>query len=107
LLDNAVSYVNKGGQIRIATRRDNGSAIVEIANSGSLIAAEDAPRLFERFWRGDVARTDTADHSGLGLSLCQRLITLLNGSIQVRTDKGGEFVVELKMQAANLIPLPL
>lgn len=98
VMDNAVSYVDSGGRIRINVRSEEGKAIVEIANTGSLIAAEDAPRLFERFWRGDAARTETEMHCGLGLSLCQRLMTLLGGAIAVETTKGGEFVVRLMIQ---------
>jgi signal transduction histidine kinase len=95
VLDNAVSYVDPGGQIRIAVHRRGNDAIAEIANSGSQIATEDASRLFERFWRGDVARTDAGAHCGLGLSLCQRLMNLLGGQIAVETAKGGQFVLRI------------
>src|SRR5262249_51447934 len=101
LLDNAASYVDRGGQIRISANRRDRQAVVEIANTGSLIPAEDAPRLFERFWRGDVARTDSGTHSGLGLSLCRRLMALLGGEISVKTSAGGEFIALIKMKLGS------
>jgi signal transduction histidine kinase len=97
LLDNAVSYVNEKGQLSIATRAEHSAAMIEIANSGSRIAAEDATRLFDRFWRGDAARTEAGLNCGLGLSISKRLVTLLGGEIQIRSAADGKFVVSLKL----------
>lgn len=99
VMDNAVSYVNPGGQVRILARRDGNSAIIEVANTGSQVSEADAARLFERFWRGDVSRSDANIHCGLGLSLCHRLMTLLRGGITVETAKGGDFIVRLSIPA--------
>jgi len=96
LLDNAVSYVDDGGRLRIGIHQNVVAATIEIANSGSQIAAEDASQLFDRFQRGDTARTD-AGHCGLGLSISRRLITLLGGEIHIESAKGGEFLVCLKL----------
>jgi signal transduction histidine kinase len=96
LLDNAVSYIDEGGRLRIGVHQNAAAATIEIANSGSQIATEDASRLFDRFRRGDSARTD-AGHSGLGLSISRRLITLLGGEIYIETARGGEFLVCLKL----------
>lgn len=104
VMDNAVSYVDPGGKIRISLHEKGQSAVVEVANTGSQISAEDAPRLFERFWRGDVSRTETERHCGLGLSLCKRLMTLLGGTIAVETTKGGEFVVRLAIPNPGSAP---
>jgi two-component system sensor histidine kinase QseC len=100
LLDNALSYVNRGGNIRIAMQRREHGFVLEIANSGSAIASEDIPKLFERFWRGDASRTDTSNHSGLGLSLSKRLMALLGSEIRITSEKDGLFVVQL------LVPTP-
>jgi two-component system, OmpR family, heavy metal sensor histidine kinase CusS len=89
LLDNAVSYVDDGGTIRVVVDAE----AVEISNSGSGVGSEELPHLFERFWRGDQARTDTGVHCGLGLSLCRRLMELLGGQISVNAVRGGSFVV--------------
>jgi two-component system, OmpR family, heavy metal sensor histidine kinase CusS len=99
VFDNAVSYADEGGRIRIAIRSDGREQHIEIANTGSLIAAEETPRLFERFWRGDVARSDVGLHCGLGLSLSQRIMERLDCRISIQSVKGGEFIVRLKIPA--------
>ena len=60
----------------------------EIANSGSRIAAEDLPRVFERFYRGDRSRR-AASGSGLGLAIARELVELNGGRIAARSDDAG------------------
>jgi two-component system sensor histidine kinase QseC len=97
LFDNAVSYANEGGTIRIEVEGDGAGTRLRISNTGSQVAAEQVPHLFERFWRGDAARTESGLHCGLGLSLCQRLIDLVGGKIAVESHAGGEFVVTVTL----------
>jgi two-component system sensor histidine kinase QseC len=95
LLDNAVSYTNEGGQIRVIAKRCESGSSIEIANTGSKIAAGDVPRTLERFWRGEASRTETETHSGLGLSLASRLTSLLGNELSISSASGGEFVARL------------
>ena len=97
LFDNAVSYANEGGIIRIDVNSDGDAVKIRIANSGSQIATEDGPKVFDRFWRGDTARTQTGQHCGLGLALCQRITTLLGGEIHAETMAGGTFGITLSL----------
>jgi len=97
VLDNAVSYVNRRGTIRIVAAQEPNAAIIEVANSGSQIRKQDITRLFERFWRGDDSRADSGGHTGLGLSLTQRLTEMLGGKIICDTVEGGEFVVRIEL----------
>lgn len=76
LLDNAVSYVDDGGTIRV----ELAPGTITVSNTGCALAPEDAQRVFERFWRGDVARS-AGMHAGLGLALCKKLVRLLGGTI--------------------------
>lgn len=99
LFDNAVSYANEGGTIRVNIEGDGTGTRLRISNTGSQVAAEQVQHLFERFWRGDAARTETGLHCGLGLSLCQRLIDLLGGKIMVESQAGGAFVVTVTLPA--------
>ncbi|MGD0770831.1 MAG: ATP-binding protein [Tepidisphaeraceae bacterium] len=106
LFDNAVSYANDAGTLRVTARLDSDRLLIEVANTGSLIPPGDADQLFERFWRGDQARADTGVHCGLGLSLCQRLSRLLNGHIQVQTAQRDWFIVRLTLPAPSRDPRP-
>ena len=95
LFENAVTYADEGGVVRVAASGVGRGVAVTLSNTGSHVAADDAGRVFERFWRHDESRTDTGVHCGLGLSLCERLVKLLGGTISVQTETGGLFVVRL------------
>lgn len=90
-LENAVQYADEGGTVQISTDRTEVAAEVSIRNSGSLISAEDAKRVFDRFWRGDLARSDASTHCGLGLALAENCIRRLNGKIHAQSTVGEEF----------------
>jgi signal transduction histidine kinase len=102
LFDNAVRYAEEGGRIGISAQRENGSVTVRIANSGSRVPNDDAARVFERFWRGDKARTEIGIHCGLGLSVCRKMIGVLEGTICATSEVGGDFVVEIALPAGAL-----
>lgn len=100
LLDNAVSHSDAGGHVRAeASEADDGSAEIVIANSGSRLSAEEAGRVFDRFWRGDASRSETGVHCGLGLSLARKVAEVLGAEIRVRSELDGEFVVTLRVPA--------
>ncbi len=96
LLGNAVAYADPGGLVRIESHERDGRLELIVANSGSKLTPEQAAHVFERFWRGDAARTDVGLHCGLGLALCQKLMGLLAGSISVESAVGGMFTVTLR-----------
>ncbi len=100
LFDNAVSYADAGGALNLATNSDQNSVEILLSNTGSQVAAAEVPSVFDRFWRGDQARSNNGAHCGLGLSLCQRLVRILNGDLTVEPSQGGLFIVHLKLHAA-------
>ncbi|MBA3683698.1 MAG: hypothetical protein H0W72_00400, partial [Planctomycetes bacterium] len=73
LFDNAVSYVDQGGTVSINASAQGDQCVVTVANTGCPLAQEQVERVFDRFWRGDTARTNVGLHAGLGLSLCRKL----------------------------------
>jgi two-component system sensor histidine kinase QseC len=95
LLDNAVTYADAGGSIRIESASDNGRLVLRVSNSGSQLSQEQAERVFDRFWRGDAARSATGVHCGLGLALVRKIVTVLGGTIRVESAIGGNFTVHL------------
>ena len=95
VLDNAASYTDQGGQVRITISQDQSHFTITVRNSGSAISDRQAEQVFQRFWRGDAARNETAMHSGLGLSIVKRIVEILNGDAKVSSELDGEFEIEL------------
>lgn len=97
LLENAVSYVDEGGRLTVTAEAVHGGTEVAIANSGSRLSLEDAPRTLDRLWRGDNGRQHTGTHCGLGLPLARKLTELLGGRLTVESELGGVFSVTLRL----------
>ncbi len=102
LLNNAIQYNREKGSLRISTSRlDDHSAVVIVEDTGVGIAEEDLPKLFERFFRADKARTNLAGgHSGLGLAICKSIVSAHGGKMEV-TSKVGEGT-----QVRVILPMP-
>lgn len=89
LLDNAVKYSNAGAEIVIAVARHRESEIVlEVRDEGTGIAAADLPRIFERFYRADKARSREVGGTGLGLSIVKHIMQLHGGSVEAESQLG-------------------
>ena len=97
LLDNAVSYANDAGVVRISAAEDHGQTIIRISNTGNTLTSAEAEKAFERFWRADAARTNTGLHCGLGLALSRRIAQCLSGSLTATSAAGGCFEVILTL----------
>ena len=97
LLDNAVKFNRPGGEVQIEMRSRNGKVYVLIGDTGIGIPSEDLPRVFERFYRVDKARSRAMGGTGLGLSIVKHAVEQMGGSIKVdsRLGEGSEFTIEL------------
>ncbi|MEA3244662.1 MAG: HAMP domain-containing sensor histidine kinase [Gemmatimonadota bacterium] len=97
LLDNAVKFTPSGGTVAVRVGTTNGQASVAVADTGQGISAEDLPHIFDRFFRGDGARTRVEGRSGagLGLSIAKWIAELHGAAISVDSsvDRGAEFRV--------------
>jgi signal transduction histidine kinase len=110
LISNALRYTPPGGTISITTGAGSSaerSVQIQVRDTGSGIAAEDLPFIFDRFWRGDRSRSERT-HSGLGLAIARQLIHAHGGTIEVQSevDRGSNFVVALPeylQQGATLV----
>jgi len=80
LVSNAVEYTPPGGIIRLDVEVGGGQFTIRISNTAADLDATDLPRLFERFWRKDQARSDS-QHCGLGLSLAHAFAQVLGGKL--------------------------
>jgi len=89
LLDNSLKYGGKeDGKTRISFFKMDENVLVEITDNGPGIEPQDIPRIFERFYRADKARSREQGGSGLGLSIVKHIIEAHNQSIDVRSSKG-------------------
>jgi len=83
ILDNAIKYTPPGGRVRLRVDHTDSEAILEIADDGPGIAAENHKKVFERFYRVDVSRSRTVEGFGLGLAITQRVVEIHGGRIEV------------------------
>jgi two-component system phosphate regulon sensor histidine kinase PhoR len=97
LLDNAVKFNKPGGEVRITSYADDGRVHIDISDTGIGIPSEDLPRIFERFYRVDKARSRAVGGTGLGLSIVKHGVEQMDGSVSVESQlgKGSTFSVVL------------
>lgn len=103
LLDNAVKYTAKGGRVGLRVEPLNESLVFEISDTGIGIPKEHIPRIFERFYRVDSARSREMGGTGLGLSIVKHIVNLHHGFIHVESmpGVGSKFIITLPQQQAK------
>lgn len=105
LLDNAVKFNKPGGEARIdAGIAPDGRVSIAISDTGSGMPSEDLPRIFERFYRVDRARSREVGGTGLGLSIVKHVVERMDGTIKVesRLGKGSTFTIFLPPALGSL-----
>ena len=97
LIDNAIKYNLVNGRIDVNLNREDGRARIRISDTGIGIPESQIPRIFDRFYRVDKARSRALGSSGLGLSIAQWIVHAHGGTISVksRVNHGTEFTVSL------------
>lgn len=105
LLSNAIKYSNQGSRIYIHIELENGQLAVKVKDTGQGIPKHDVPRVFDRFYRVDKARSRKMGGTGLGLSISQEIIHLHGGTIKLESElnRGTEvtFYLPLKRPAED------
>ncbi|WP_052353811.1 two-component system histidine kinase PnpS [Neobacillus jeddahensis] len=98
LIGNAITYTPAEGDIKIILLDYEENVRIHVKDTGVGINKEDIPRIFERFYRVDRARSRNSGGTGLGLAIVKHLIEAHHGSISVRSKmgEGSEFIIELK-----------
>lgn len=100
LVDNAIKYTENGGNIYVRTYNSLGNVIIEVEDTGIGIPEKDLPRIFERFYRVDKARSRAKGGTGLGLSILKHLLIKINGTVDVKSTLGigTKFIIKIKGQ---------
>jgi heavy metal sensor kinase len=100
LIDNAIKYTLRGGRIDIAVTRNDGKLVLTVADTGVGIPPEHLPRVFDRFYRVDQARSREMGGTGLGLSIVRSVVIAYGGAITMtsRAGEGTECVVTLPVR---------
>lgn len=93
LLDNAVTYAEQGGIVRVGTEVLDSGVEILVTNSGSRLTQAEAENALVPFWQHDPSRSTTGVHCGLGLSLVQRIVAVLQGQLSVKSSPAGEFEI--------------
>lgn len=88
LLDNAVKYTNPGGQIIVTLQKPDKTAILRVKNTCSELPGAEPEKLFDRFYRGDSARTQKSGGYGIGLSVARAIVETGKGSIHASYEDG-------------------
>ena len=103
IIGNSIKYMDKEkGVIDIRLEEDNDSIRVEIEDNGKGIASKDLGNIFERFYRVDKARSRSQGGAGLGLALCQQIVTLHNGTIHFASEPGKGTKVTVNLGAEEV-----
>ncbi len=103
LLSNAIKFTDSGG-VSLTTDHDNGILKITVEDTGTGMTEEEQQRVFGAFER--LANAAAKDGFGLGLSIVQRIVSMLGGTIQLESEKGKGscFTVEIPMQTAGELP---
>ena len=102
LVDNAINYSQPGGTIRVSAAGDPAAAdglAITVQDEGCGIAAEHLPRLFERFYRVDPARSRKLGGTGLGLSIVKHIVQAHGGTVAVESQPGAGSTFTLRIPA--------
>ena len=98
LLTNAIHYNTEDGEVRIGGASENGITLLTMSDTGMGIAAEDLPRVFDRFYRAEASRS--SGNAGLGLAISKAIVEAHGGTIEAASElgKGATFTLRLPVR---------
>jgi two-component system phosphate regulon sensor histidine kinase PhoR len=103
LVANAIKFNRPGGEVRVSvTQRDDGRAAIVVADTGVGIPSQHLPRIFERFYRVDSARSRQVGGTGLGLSIVKHVVERMSGTVTVESQLGKGSTFTILLPAATL-----
>ncbi|MFJ6568973.1 sensor histidine kinase [Streptomyces sp. NPDC091292] len=97
LVSNAVRHTTRGGSVTVRCRRTGDQVVIEVADTGTGIGADELPHVFDRFWRADKSRSRQTGGSGLGLAIVRQLTEAHGGTVSVTSTPHTETVFTLRL----------
>ncbi len=99
LVDNAIKYSEPGSRVEVSARKEEAELVIRVQDEGRGIGIEHLPRIFERFYRVDKARSREMGGTGLGLSIVKHIAQVHKGSVNVQSalGKGSTFSIHLPL----------
>ena len=101
LLDNAIKYTPEKGKVSVCVTKQDSRAVLEVADTGIGISADDLPHIFDRFYRADKARSRQMGGTGLGLSIVRSICLAHNGQVRVASTEGQGSVFHIELPLAR------
>jgi heavy metal sensor kinase len=104
LVDNAIKYTPSGGEVAVRVDRRDGEAVVTVRDTGIGIPPEHLPRVFDRFYRVDKARSREHGGTGLGLSIAQSIVAAHGGRIELASAPGQGTTCTVTLPEREAVP---
>ena len=104
LIDNALRHTPPGGRIDVQVHKQGTALTVSVADTGSGIATQDLPHLFDRFYRADGSRARATGGSGLGLAIVKQLVEAHGGEVSVESEPGTGSVFSFSLPVGHRSP---
>jgi heavy metal sensor kinase len=101
LVDNAMKFSGPGSAVRLQTWRDGGEAGLVVADGGPGIPPDQLPRVFDRFYRVDPARSRNGGGSGLGLAICREIVEAHGGRLRATSTLGAGSTFTISLATAT------
>jgi two-component system sensor histidine kinase VicK len=101
ILSNAIKYTHEGGKVSVYVGKSYGNVYVKVADTGIGIPEQDMPRIFERFYRVDKARSREMGGTGLGLAIAKEIVEAHGGEISIKSVLGKGTEVTIRFPAAR------
>ena len=104
LADNAVKFTPAGGSVAVTLTEQDGTATLEVDDTGIGVPLNEQPRLFDRFFRSSLAQQHAIPGSGLGLSIAHTIVAKHGGSMEVHSEPGVGSTFTVRLPAGSDAP---
>ncbi len=102
IVSNAIKYTPEGGKILVMYKSLNAQAYIIVADNGIGIPERDLPRIFERFYRVDKARSRESGGTGLGLAIAKELVEMHGGEIEIKSKENKGTIVTITLPTVQV-----